>query len=1045
MSEAVSPVRLDDVLITAELATRSSKAPNLQAEIQALHTLTRQLAEQCQTMLKTLVTIAKDLCQAGTAGVSLLETTPEGEEIFRWAAFCGALETSGQETTPRHFSPCGTCLDCQTPQLYTYPDRYFTYLQKIHPRITESLVIPLMGADGPLGAIWIVSHDEGRRFDAEDVRVLTSLADFTAAALQSIHLRQSVDLAWQQEQAARQEAAETRQALDEAAQRAVDILESITDAFVCVDYEWQITYVNQEAARLTKLRPEKMVGKTRQALAPWAIGTVIEQVYQRTVAEEFVGHFEVFDESLRLWLEIHAYPCEVGFSIYFRDITQRKRSEAKRQQVELALQESDSRFRLIVESAKDYAIFTLDLNGIITSWNSGAERLLGYQEAEAIGYHSRVIFTPEDNERDQAEEEIQTALTQGRAQDERWHLRKDGSRFFASGLMTRLQDEAGNLKGLVKILRDVTESQRAAEREQFLLEASAVLAGSIDYKTTLFNIARLAVPFLGDFCFFDIINANHQVERAAWHHGDPGKWTWFDQLQRSVPPQSRDSHPIEQVLTSGQAHFAPQVTEAWLQENEVSDDLVQFVRQAGVRSQITVPLIAHARQLGALTVCLATTSDRHYTQADLTLAQELGHRAALALDSALLYQQAQEVNRMKDEFLAVLSHELRSPLNPILGWVKLIQKGNLDAAKTTKAWATIERNAKLQAQLVEDLLDISRILRGKLSLDVSPVNLTEVVQSAIETVQLAAQSKTIALEATLDAPILPVLGDATRLQQTAWNLLSNAVKFTPAGGQIEVKLSWVTGRSAEAEKAGAHHEEALPLDQFAQLTVSDTGKGISADFLPHVFDYFRQADSATTRQFGGLGLGLAITRQIVEAHGGTVRAESPGEEQGATFTVKLPLAPAQSHHLQSIHSVAGNFNLQNTQILVVDDEPDALEVAAFSLQQAGANILTARSASEALDLLTQSCPDILLSDIGMPHQDGYTLMRQIRRLPPEQGGQIPAIALTAYAGEVDHQQAMAAGFQRHLSKPVEPEALIRAIAELMQQNPPQKPGTSAAE
>ncbi|MBD0269599.1 MAG: PAS domain S-box protein, partial [Cyanobacteria bacterium Co-bin8] len=1031
MAEVRPPVALDNILITAELATRPPRAPNLQAEIQALHALTRQLAEQCQTVLKTLVMVAKDLCRAGTAGVSLLETTSDGEEVFRWAALCGVLEAYDQGTTPRDFSPCGTCLDLQAPQLYAYPDRYFIYLQEASPRIVEGLVIPLIGADKSLGALWIVSHDEARRFDAEDVRVMTSLADFTAAALQSIHLRQTAELAWQQEQAARQEAAATRQALNESAQRAVDILESITDAFVCIDHEWRITYVNQEAARLTKLQQEKLIGKTRQEMQPWTLGTVLEQVYQRTVTEQFLGHFEAFDESLRLWLEIHAYPCEVGFSIYFRDITQRKRTEAKRQQAELALQESESRFRLIVESAKDYAIFTLDLNGIITSWNPGAERLLGYQEAEAIGCHGRVIFTPEDNENSQAEQEIQTALTQGRAEDERWHIRKNGSRFFASGLMTQLQDDEGNLQGLVKILRDVTESRQAAEREQFLSEASAVLAGSIDYKTTLFNIARLAVPFLGDFCFFDIVNANQQIERSAWHHRDPAKRGWFDQLQHSVLPQDRRNHPVEQVLTSRRAVFVSHVTEAWMQGAETGEEHRHFIRQAQVRSQITVPLIAHARQLGALTVCLDTSSDRHYTSADLSLAEELGHRAALALDSALLYQQAQEANRMKDEFLAVLSHELRSPLNPILGWVKLIQKGNLDAAKTAKAWSTIERNAKLQAQLVEDLLDISRILRGKLSLDIGQANLAEAVQSALETVQLAAQSKSITLETAIDLQTPPILGDAARLQQAVWNLLSNAVKFTPAGGRVEIKLSWVTNQDSEKDKALATHTtiagnngESLPSNHFAQLTVSDTGKGIPADFLPHVFDYFRQADSATTRQFGGLGLGLAITRQIVEAHGGTVRAESPGEGQGATFTVNLPLAPMHSKHPSTRHFLKETLSLKGTQILVVDDEPDALEVAAFSLEQAGAHILTASSADEALTLLTQACPDVLLSDIGMPHQDGYMLMRQVRKLPPEQGGHIPAIALTAYAGEVDHQQAMAAGFQRHLSKPVEPEALI---------------------
>lgn len=1007
-------VGLDDILITAALAQRSPRIPNLQAETQALHALARQLAEQSQTMLKTLVTVAKELCQAGTAGVSLLEVTPDGEEVFRWSAVAGALADCEGESTPRNFSPCGSCLDRQAPQLYSHPERYFTYFQPANPAVIEGLVIPLMDATQALGTIWIVSHDKARQFDAEDVRIMTSLADFTAAALQSIHLRQTAETALQREQAARREAEMTRKALDESAQRAIDILESITDAFVCVDHDWQITYVNQEAARLTHLQPEEMIGKTRQDMQPWVIGTVIEQTDCRIAAEPGATHFETFDEPSGMWLEVHAYPCKVGFSIYFRDITGRKRDKAKRQEAEAALRESESRFRLIVESAKDYAIFTLDLNGIITSWNSGAERLLGYKEAEIVGHSGRTIFTPEDNEQGQAEQEIQTAITQGRAQDDRWHLRKDGSRFFASGFMMQLTDEAGNIQGLVKILRDMTEAHQAAEREQFLSQASAVLAGTLDYKTTLFNIARLAVPFLADFCFFDVLNSHHGIERVAWHHSDPIEQDWFELLQRYTPPQDRKDHPITDVLVTGQSNLVSHVTEAWMQAAAIDDDHLQFIQECQVRSLITVPLIAHGRTLGALTVCLAPNSNRHYTQTDLALAEELGRRAALALDNAQLYQQAQEANRMKDEFLAVLSHELRSPLNPILGWIQLLKRGNLTEAQIAKAWTTIERNAKLQAQLVEDLLDVSSILRGKLNLNSVRVNLATTIQSAVETVQLAAQAKSIEIEAMIDPQIPLVLGDTTRLQQVVWNLLSNAVKFTPERGRVEVWLE--------------------QIDRYAQIRVIDTGVGIHPSFLPHVFDYFRQADGATTRRFGGLGLGLAIVRQLAEAHGGTVEATSPGEDQGATFTVRLPLISAPVSQEQDSDSSENAANLQGIQVLVVENELDSLEFLTFVLEQAGANVITATSASEALTLFTQFQPDLLLSDIGMPDQDGYTLMQQVRSLSLGQREQIPAIALTAYAGDINYEKVMAAGFQRHLTKPAEPEVLIRTIADLIRQN-----------
>lgn len=375
---------------------------------------------------------------------------------------------------------------------------------------------------------------------------------------------------------------------------------------------------------------------------------------------------------------------------------------------------------------------------------------------------------------------------------------------------------------------------------------------------------------------------------------------------------------------------------------------------------------------------------------------------------------AEVANRIKDEFLAVLSHELRTPLNPILGWSKLLQSGKLDETRKAQALSVIERNAKLQSELIEDLLDVSRILRGKLSLNIVAVDLTATILSAMETVRLAAQAKSIQIYHVLDPEVGQVSGDSARLQQVVWNLLSNAVKFTPEGGRIDVRL----------EQHGTQ----------AQITVSDTGRGIKADFLPHIFDYFRQADATTTRKFGGLGLGLAIVRHLVELHGGNVEAESPGEGQGAIFTVRLPLLSNSSQVRQNHQSSTSSVDFRGIQILVVDDDTDTREFVAFLLEQTGAKVAAATTASEALAIVMQSQPDVLVSDIGMPDMDGYMLMQQVRALPPEQGGQIPAIALTAYAGDFNQQQALQAGFQQHISKPLEPEILLQAIANLIQQN-----------
>ncbi|WP_392532216.1 ATP-binding protein [Nostoc sp. C117] len=396
--------------------------------------------------------------------------------------------------------------------------------------------------------------------------------------------------------------------------------------------------------------------------------------------------------------------------------------------------------------------------------------------------------------------------------------------------------------------------------------------------------------------------------------------------------------------------------------------------------------------------------------------QILEERAHLLELEQIARAKAETANRIKDEFLAVLSHELRTPLNAILGWSKLLQTRSLDKAKTSEAIATIERNANLQVQLIEDLLDISRILQGKLTLNITKINLESTVLSALETMGLAAETKLIKLNTVFASNVGEVMGDSTRLQQIVWNLISNAIKFTPKGGKVEVRLEQADG--------------------YALIIVKDTGKGISAEFLPYVFDYFRQADSTSTRSFGGLGLGLAIVRNIIEIHGGIVKAESEGEGKGATFTVSLPLISDESPSLPDKQNypallASNSFPLTGVRVLLVDDDADSRDFIAFVLEEDGAFVIVVSSALEALQTLVEEKPDVLVSDISMPYMDGYMLIHQVRSLTPEQGGQIPAIALTAFAGNNDKQEALKAGFQMHLSKPINPEKLIAAIAQLM--------------
>ena len=378
----------------------------------------------------------------------------------------------------------------------------------------------------------------------------------------------------------------------------------------------------------------------------------------------------------------------------------------------------------------------------------------------------------------------------------------------------------------------------------------------------------------------------------------------------------------------------------------------------------------------------------------------------------VLLEQAQAANRAKDEFLAVLSHELRTPLNPILGWTQLLQNRQLDEAQTEKALAIIERNANLQVQLIEDLLDISRIIQGRLKLQIYPVSLKAAIANALETVQLAAQAKSIQIQTHL-APVDLVQGDPTRLQQIIWNLLSNAIKFTPASGCVEVRLA--------------------AIGTNAQIQISDTGQGIAPQFLPYVFDYFRQADSATTRAFGGLGLGLAIVRHLVELHGGSVKAESPGEGQGATFTVTLPMLASQGETSAREPAAIAQPNLAGVRVLVVDDEADTCDLLVFVLEPVGMVVKTAASAAEALKLIELFRPQLLISDIGMPGMDGYELIRAVRALPPEQG-RIPALSLSAFSADSDKQRSLEAGFNDHLTKPTDLERLVSIIAQILGQN-----------
>jgi PAS domain S-box-containing protein len=563
------------------------------------------------------------------------------------------------------------------------------------------------------------------------------------------------------------------------------------------------------------------------------------------------------------------------------------------------------------------------------------------------------------------------------------------------------------------------EAEDASRRAAFLAEAAAVLTSSLEYERTLEAVARLSVPHVADWCAVDIVGEGGEVRRLAVAHVDPAKIEWARELAERYPYDPEAPSGVPNVIRTARPEVYPDISDEMLVAGARDEEHLRLLREVGFVSAMIVPMAAHGRVSGVITFVTAE-SGRRYGPEDLAFAQHLARRSALAVENARLYREAQEANRVKDEFLATLSHELRTPLTAILGWASMLRTNSFDEEATRRAVETIERNARAQRQIVEDVLDVSRIVTGRLRIDTRPVELRSLVEAAVDGVRPAAEAKRVSLGTLLAPEVGVISADPDRLQQVMWNLLSNAVKFTPAGGSVRVEL----------RRDGPQ----------AVFRVSDTGQGITPEFLPHVFDRFRQADQSTTRRHGGLGLGLAIVRHLVELHGGTVGVESEGEGRGSTFTVTLPLkaeaqppAPRFEGSASASSAEEGDGQaaaLKGTRVLLVEDDDDAREMLCSLLERRGARVTAVGSAAEAWKALEVSAYDVLVSDIGMPGEDGYSLVRRLREREAGRGGKLPAVALTAYARDEDRTRALLSGFHAHVPKPVNPAELVAVVASL---------------
>ncbi|EYF02627.1 hybrid sensor histidine kinase/response regulator [Chondromyces apiculatus] len=571
-------------------------------------------------------------------------------------------------------------------------------------------------------------------------------------------------------------------------------------------------------------------------------------------------------------------------------------------------------------------------------------------------------------------------------------------------------------------------AEAARERLSVLAKVGEVLAGSLDYQRTIGGVVDLCVPRLADWAAVDMQNEDGTFSRLGVAHGNPVRLALAQELWERRPPSMEDPIGIPAVMRSGKAEVVFEITEAtlktWISDPELRESYARF----GFRSSICLPLRVRGRSVGALTLLMAE-SNRQFVQEDVSLAQEVARRASLAIERSHSFREAQELSRHKDEFLATVSHELRTPLNAIVGWTRMLLGGRLPPERERHALEVIARNADLQTQLISDLLDVSRAISGKLRLEVGVVEMPAVLSAALESVGPAATARGVELalevlplgEGPLGEGRLQVAGDAGRLQQVMWNLLTNAIKFSPVGSKVTTQL--------RAE------------EDWIEVKVVDQGEGMPTAFLPHVFQQFRQADATRARKHGGLGLGLAICRTLVELHGGTIGVASEGQGKGSTFTVRLPVAgkrgdarpatPALQPSAPAPDATPPSTALNGARVLVVEDEPDARELLATLFEQHGAIVRAAGNAREAFEALPAFTPTLIVSDLGMPGEDGLSLIRRIRALPPEDGGSTPAVALTAFAREHERGEALAAGFQSHVSKPVDPEKLVAHLCRML--------------
>ncbi len=868
------------------------------------------------------------------------------------------------------------------------------------------IAVPLLRENQWVASLWL-SDDEPRDWNGAEINLLETIAERAWLAVEKLRSESALRESEARYRALVEATATTvwHATPDGALSFVGDVWTEVSGQSVeeILKWGWLEAIHPEDRERTIEVWQTALAGKTLYA-TEFRILTAAGEY--RWFAASAVPIFDA-DDNIQEW---------VGTNI---DITERKESES-------LVRASEEKFSTLAEVVPQL-VWMAEPDGFIFWYNRNWYEYTGTTPEDMKGWGWQSVH--DAKLLPQVMERWQASIKTGERFEMEFPLRRADGKF--RWFLTRvnpLRDANGQIIRWFGTNTDIDEQRKLDLRNRFIIE----LDEAVRPLETPEEITRALARLLGEHLDADRC-AYAEVEADEDRFFIPGDYTKGDTF--SIVGHYKMADFGAEVLRLMRANLVYVVDDINTDSQVTEADLAAY-RTTDIQAVICVPLHKNNR----FSACMAVhqKTPRHWTPEEIELVTFVANRFWESIERARIIkslhesfareqearQSAEQANRLKDEFLATLSHELRTPLNAILGWSQVLQSRSVDESETKKALATIERSARAQNQLIEDLLDVSRITTGKIRLDVRAVDLSNVITAAVDAARPAAEAKNIRLQTLLDPQAGPISGDPDRLQQVVWNLLSNAMKFTPKDGRVQIRL----------ERINSHVE----------IVISDTGRGIEAEFLPFVFDRFRQSDGSMTRRHGGLGLGLSIARQLIELHGGSVSVASAGEGRGATFTVSLPLLPVRAEaesdsaraHPTAVRETSASPGegcepeLSGLRVLLVDDETDSRELLNTSLASCGALVTTAGSAGEAFETIRREPFDIILSDIGMPEEDGFSLIAKIRELPDEQGGKIPAIALTAYARSEDRIQALRSGFQMHIAKPVEPSELIAVVANL---------------